>query len=90
MWSKALVATFLAFPAAVGITGLCALIGPGSLESRTLPVLLMFFPLWVATMSLTFLARTGLRAAMWMVLICALTFGGQYALKSLHWVVFPA
>ena len=88
--SKSLVAIFLAFPAAVGITGFCALIGPGSLEARTLPVLLLFFPLWVATISLTFLARNGLRAALWMILICVLTFGSQYLLKSSHWVVFPS
>jgi len=90
MWTKSLVAIFLAFPAAVGITGLCALLGPGALEARTLPVLLLFFPIWTATISLTFLARSGLRAGAWMLAICVLTFGGQYAAKALHWVVMPA
>lgn len=90
MWSKSLAAIFLAFPAAVAITGLLAFFGPGSLHSRTLPMLLLFFPIWVSAISLTFLARSGLRAALWLVLVCILGFGVQYLAKSLQWVVLPA
>lgn len=90
MWSKSVAAIFLAFPAAVAITGVLALFGPSSLQARTLPALLMFFPIWVSTISLTFLARSGLRAASWLMLVCVLGFGALYLAKTLHWVILPA
>jgi hypothetical protein len=90
MWIKSLVAVCLAFPAAVAVTGVVALLGPGSLENRTLPVLLMFFPLWVAAISVPFLCRTGLRAALLLGSVCVVGFGLLHAAKSLHWVVLPA
>jgi hypothetical protein len=90
MWSKTLVAIFLALPAAVAVTGAFALLGPGSLATRTLPLLLLFVPAWVAAISLTFLARSGLRAAWWMLLVCVLGFGIQHLARSLHWVSLPA
>lgn len=90
MWGKSLAAIFLAFPAAVAITGLFALLGPGSLQARTLPILLMFFPLWVTLISLAFLARSGLRAALWLMLICLLGFGAIHMTKTLGWVAVTA
>ena len=90
MWGKTLAAIFLAFPAAIAITGLLALLGPGDLSSRTLPILLLFFPLWVTVISLTFLARNGWRAAGWLGLICLLGFGAIHLIKTLGWVDFTA
>lgn len=90
VWSKSLVAIFLAFPATVAITGLLALFAPGSLQARTLPTLLLFFPLWVSIISLTFLARSGLRAAAWLMLISVLGFGVLYLAKSTGWMALPA
>lgn len=90
MWGKSLAAIFLAFPAAVAITGLAALLGPGSLQTRTLPILLLFFPLWVTVISLTFLARSGWRAALWLVLICLLGFGALHVIKTMGWVALTA
>ena len=90
MWSKSLAAIFLGFPAAVAITGLLAFLGPGSLQARTLPILLLFFPIWVSTISVTFLASTGLRAALWLMLVCVLGFGLLYLARNQQWVVLPA
>lgn len=87
MWGKSLAAIFLAFPAAVAITGLLALLGPSSLQVRTLPMLLLFFPLWVTVISLTFLARSGLRAALWLTVVSLLGFGALHAIKTMNWVV---
>lgn len=90
MWGKSLAAIFLAFPAAVAITGVLALFGPGSLQPRTLPTLLLFFPLWVTVISLTFLARTGLRATLWLVSISVLGFGLLHVAKTIGWITLPA
>jgi hypothetical protein len=90
MWTKSVAAIFLAFPAAVAITGLLAYLGPGSLQARTLPMLLLFFPIWVSTISVTFLARSGARAVMWLMLVCVLGFGLLYLARTLQWVVLPA
>lgn len=90
MWTKSLAAIFLGFPAAVAITGLLAFLGPGSLQARTLPMLLLFFPVWVSTISVTFLASTGLRAALWLMLVCVLGFGLLYLARTQQWVVLPA
>lgn len=90
MWSKSLAAIFLGFPTAVAVTGLLAFFGPGSLQARTLPMLLLFFPIWVSTISVTFLASTGLRAALWLMLVCVLGFGLLYLARNEQWVVLPA
>jgi hypothetical protein len=89
MWIKSLAAVFLAFFAAVAVTGVIALFGPGSLDARTLPALLLFFPVWTATISLTFLARTGMRAVSWLLGVSVVGFGLQYLATSLHWVALP-
>ena len=90
MWGKWLAAIFLAFPAAVAITGVLSLLGPGSLQARTLPTLLLFFPLWVTVISLTFLASSGLRAALWLVIISVLGFGLLHFAKTTGWMLLPA
>lgn len=90
MWSKSLAAIVLGFPAAVAITGVLAFFGPGSLQMRTMPTLLMFFPIWVTTISVTYLARSGLRAAMWLLAISVAGFGLLYFARALQWVELPA
>lgn len=90
MWGKSIAAIVLGFPAAVAITGLLAYFGPGALEARTLPMLLLFFPIWVSTISITYLARSGWHAAGWLSLISVVGFGLLYFARMLHWVELPA
>lgn len=90
MWGKSFAAIVLGFPAAVAITGVLAYFGPGTLQARTLPMLLLFFPIWVSTISITYLARTAWRAAGWLSLISGVGFGLLYLARQLNWVVLPA
>ncbi|MFT3763669.1 MAG: hypothetical protein QM761_13895 [Pseudoxanthomonas sp.] len=85
MWAKSLAAALLGLPLTVGLIGLVVLLWPGKLEVVTLPWLLMSFPLWIAVMSLAFLAKTGLRAWLWMGGATLLCFGLIHLAKALGW-----
>lgn len=89
MWSKSLVAILLALPAAIAITGVLALFSPGSLQVRTLPALMMFLPIWVATICVAFVFQNGARAAFWLGVVCVVGFGLIHLARLLHWVVLP-
>lgn len=84
VWSKSCVAIFLALPAAVAITGVLALFSPGSLQVRTLPVLMMFVPIWVATICVVFVFQSGTRAAFWLGVVCVAGFGLIHMARLLH------
>ena len=85
MWARSLAAALLGLPLTVGIIGLVALLWPGELARVTLPWLLLSFPLWVAVMSLAFLARSGWRAWAWMGGGTLLCFALIHAAKWLGW-----
>jgi hypothetical protein len=85
MWAKSLAAALLGLPLTVGIIGVIALHWPGELTRVTMPWLLISFPLWVAVMSLAFLARTGLRAWLWMGGGTLLCFGLIQVSRLLGW-----
>jgi hypothetical protein len=89
MWAKSLAAGLLGFPLAVGVVGLVALLGPGSWEARTLPMLLLFFPIWIGAIAAAFLFQTGLRAWAWMGGATALSFALLYLVKMIGLVSLP-
>jgi len=89
MFSKSLVALFIAPAAAVVLLGMIALLGPGSLQVRTLPVLLFLLPTWVVTICAVFLFPTGLRAALWLGALCVSGFGLICLARHLGWVILP-
>ncbi|HSI48760.1 MAG TPA: hypothetical protein VLA61_10850 [Ideonella sp.] len=66
MWAKSMAAVLLGMPLAVAVVGLIALLGPGPLALRTLPSLLLFFPVWVVSISLPFWFRSGKAAWAWL------------------------
>ena len=90
MWGKSLAAALLGLPLTVAIIGLVALLWPGDPTRTTLPWLLVSFPLWVAVMSLAFLARSGWRAWLWMGGATLLCFALIQAAKLLGWAELPA
>ncbi|MDC8758465.1 hypothetical protein [Janthinobacterium fluminis] len=90
MWSRSLAAVLLGFPLSVALVGLCVLLGPGAGGTRTLPMLLLFFPIWVGVMSLAFMFRTGLRAWAWMGGATLLSFTLLYLVKAFGLVSLPA
>jgi hypothetical protein len=73
--SKSLAALLLGMPLAVSLVGLLALWGPGALPERTLPALLLFFPVWVACICVPFWFRSGRGAWLWMGGLTVLGFG---------------
>lgn len=85
MWARSLAAALLGLPLTVGAIGLVVLLWPGELTRITMPWLLMSFPLWVGVMSLAFLARSGLRAWLWMGGATLLCFGLIALCKLLGW-----
>lgn len=85
MWAKSLAAALLGLPLTVGMIGLVVLLWPGELDRITMPWLLMSFPVWVGVMSLAFLAKTGLRAWLWMGGWTLLCFALIHLAKVLGW-----
>ena len=85
MWAKSLAAALLGLPLTVAIIGLVALLWPGDITRTTLPWLLLAFPVWIAVMSLAFLARSGRRAWLWMGGATLLCFGLIQLAKVLGW-----
>lgn len=65
MWGKSTAAVFLGMPLAALVVGFIALLS-GDQKTTTLPLLLMFFVVWVIAMTCTYLFKTGLRAWLWM------------------------
>jgi len=62
---KSTAAAFLGLPLAVLMVGFAALLSRDQVNT-TLPWLLLFFLVWIATMTAAFLFKTGLRAWLWM------------------------
>lgn len=85
MWARSLAAALLGLPLTVGIIGLVVLLWPGELTRITLPWLLLSFPLWIAVMSLAFLAKSGWRAWAWMGGGTLLCFALIHAARLLGW-----
>jgi len=69
MIARCLAGTVLGFPLAGMLLalGLCWL--PGHGQDWLIPVLLLFFPLWVGVMAGSYMFRSGARA--WLVLVAA-------------------
>ena len=65
MLGKSTAAAFLGLPLAVLMVGLAALLS-GDQARTTLPLLLLFFLVWVGVMTGAFMFRSGLRAWLWM------------------------
>lgn len=68
------VALLLGLPLAVALIGPLALWGPGTPSQRVLPLLLLFFPLWMACICLPFAVDRLRHAAAWMAagVLCGL------------------
>lgn len=81
MWAKSLAALLLGFPLAVALVGLAAVIS-GNQALTTLPLLLLFFPVWVGASALAFGFRSGLRAWLWLGGATLLGFALLHVLKA--------
>lgn len=81
MWAKSLAGVLLGFPLAVALVGLVAVMS-GNQALTTLPLLLLFFPLWVGATALAFGFRNGVRAWSWLGGATLLGFALLHLLKA--------
>lgn len=81
MLGKASAATFLGMPLAAGMVGILVLLLRDQ-RTWTLPLLLVFFLVWVGVMALAFQCRNGWRAWLWMGSATAGVYGLMYVLKA--------
>lgn len=65
MLFKSLAALLLGMPLAVALVGVAVLASGGG-AAITLPLLLLFFPVWIGVMACAFLCRSGARAWLWL------------------------
>jgi hypothetical protein len=81
MLGKSTAAAILGLPLAVLVVGFIALLS-NQQKVTTLPLLLMFFLVWVGAMTGAFLFRTGLRAWLWMGGATVIGFTALHFLKA--------
>lgn len=89
MWGKSTAAAFLGLPLAVLLVGAAALLSDAQART-TLPWLLLFFLVWLATMTVAFLFRSGLRAWLWMGGLTVAGYAALYLLKAVGLVRIAA
>lgn len=80
MWTRSIVNILLSFPAATAVMGIILAVTPAN-DERVLPLLLLFYPLWVAVASGAFLFRRASTSALFLVAISAVGFGSIELLK---------
>ena len=81
MLGKSTAAAVLGLPLAVLVVGFIALLSNDQ-ASTTLPLLLVFFLVWIGAMTIAFLFRTGLRAWLWMGGTTAAGYAALHFLKA--------
>jgi hypothetical protein len=81
MLGKSTAAIFLGLPLAVLMVGFLALLSNDQ-TNTTLPWLLLFFLVWIAVMTATFLFKSGLRAWLWMGSLTIIGFTALHFLKA--------
>lgn len=82
MWGKTTAALFCGLPLSVALIGIAALLWPGSGDLWVLPWLLLFFPLWIVAMSISFIFRSGKIAWLIMAGLTLLSHVLLYILKQ--------
>lgn len=81
MLARTFAGAVLGFPLSIAIVALAIWLWPGSSESAVIPLLVLFFPLWIGVMACTFLFRSGLRAWGWLVAANILAFAALFLAK---------
>lgn len=86
MWARAAAGTLPGFFLAAALTGLICWLPPGPWQRMLVPGLLVFAPIWMATIALAFAFGTGKRAWAWLSVMALLGFCLLWALRGLGWV----
>ncbi len=81
MLGKSLAAALLGIPLAALLVGLPALLSSDQ-HRTTLPLLMLFYPVWIGVMACAFAFKTGLRAWLWMGVATMAGYGALHLLKA--------
>lgn len=83
-WSKTLAGAILGWTLALAVAGIFAWAGPGGIDApnKTQFVMWMIAPLWMLVFSLSYLFRSGLRAALWLGAANALAYALLFSLRG--------
>lgn len=81
MLAKTFAGILLGFPLALACVALAVYLWPGSSEAVTMPLLVAFFPAWIAVMGATYLFRSGVRAWAWLAAANLAAFAALWAAK---------
>ena len=81
MLAKTFAGILLGLPLAMALVSVLVWIWPVSSESVVIPMLTVFFPLWIAIMAGTYMFRSGARAWVWLAVANFGTFGALYLAK---------
>lgn len=81
MLARTFAGAILGFPLSIAIVALAIWLWPGSSEGVVIPLMMLFFPLWIGVMACTFLFRSGLRAWGWLVAANILAFAALLLAK---------
>ncbi|MEM1403034.1 MAG: hypothetical protein AAGG55_06875 [Pseudomonadota bacterium] len=84
MLAKSILIVLLSFPASIAILGSVLALTPVA-EEKTLPSLLMFFPLWIVIMSVSYLLPRKQTIAL--ALISTAAVGGSVIFLTKHYGV---
>lgn len=81
MLAKTFAGIVLGLPLSMALVAVAIWLWPHSSESVVIPMMVIFFPLWIGTMAATFLFRTGVRAWAWLAVANLAAFATLFLAK---------
>ena len=81
MLAKTFAGILLGLPLSMAVVSLAIWLWPHSSESVVIPMLMLFFPLWIGVMAGAFLFRSGARAWAWLAIANLGAFAALFLAK---------
>ena len=81
MLAKTFAGILLGLPLSMAVVSLAVWLWPHSSESVVIPMLVLFFPLWIGVMACSFLFRSGARAWAWLAVANLGAFAALFLAK---------
>ena len=81
MLAKTFAGILLGLPLSMAVVSLAVWLWPHSSESVVIPMLVLFFPLWIGVMACSFLFRSGVRAWAWLAVANLGAFAALFLAK---------
>lgn len=81
MLAKTFAGIVLGLPLSMALVAVAIWLWPHSSESVVIPMMVIFFPLWIGIMAATFLFRTGVRAWAWLAVANLVAFATLFLAK---------